>query len=331
MTQYTPQYPGAPMPPPMTPPRSPFAPAGEQGRRRFPFVAGYLLWFMPALWRDAGRRWRGFGFLYILLLLALTWAAEFAKLYPQLNEFVRDEVPVIVEKLPTIDIKDGVVSTDVEEPYVVSDPETGQVIFVIDTTGATTEPPPDPPSILLRRSKLIVRDENKVQTFDLSQVQSFHLDKQRVQGWAESAREKFWPVGYPVAVGVSLAGRLLQMLIYSLIGLAVASSVRPPLTFGAVMRLSALAITPVILLDTVFFLTGIDLGCVWTLLGIALAIVLLVFMVRSNHDPMASPPPGGGFYPPQGRAPVYAPAAPAYGQAPAGYAPPQQGYGQQGR
>jgi hypothetical protein len=73
MTQYNPQFPG------YQPPGMPTPPAPSLGGpRKYPFFAGYLMWFMPDLWRDAGRRWGGFGFLYMLILLAITWAITMA-------------------------------------------------------------------------------------------------------------------------------------------------------------------------------------------------------------------------------------------------------------
>ena len=320
MTQYNPAYPPQPgfrSPPP--------APASQEpaGGRLFPFVAGYLLWFLPALWRDAGRGWRGFGFWYLLLLLLITWGIQFALWAPRVTDFVKNQVPELAAEVPTIDIKDGVVTADVEQPYVVEDEETGKPIFVIDTTGATTEPPPDAPSMLLTKTHFIMRDENgKVTSQPLKGI-TFRLDRQSIQAVADRVHGWFWPVGYPLAVLGSLIGRLIQVLIYALIGLAVASSIRPALSFGALMRLAALSITPILLIDTALIATGVSLGWGWRLGGIALAIVLLVLMVRANHDPSAAPP-SRAFYPPPG-------VAPAYGQAPGAYAPPQQqqGYGQQ--
>src|SRR3954470_6773029 len=115
MTQYQPPYP--PHPGPHGGPGAPQPQPQPQGPRRFPFVAGYLLWFMPSLWRDAGRRWRGVGFFYLLLLLLITWAAVFAKGYGSLKQGVQTELPKFSSQVPNIDIKDGVVTTDAPEPY----------------------------------------------------------------------------------------------------------------------------------------------------------------------------------------------------------------------
>lgn len=313
MTQFNPQY---------TAPNPPLSPQSSQptGTRRFPFVAGYVLWFLPALWRDAGRNWRGFGFWYLVILFTLSWAAVFARWSGPLKNFVQTEVPKFAKEVPTVDIKDGVVTTDVPyEPYVIEDPESGNAIIVIDTTGETTEPPEPEPSMLLTKDKLIVRNNRKLETHDLSDIKQFHFSGQDVQSWADWGLTMWWPAGFPIAVVLTTIWRLLEVLIYAAIGMAVASSVRPPLTFGACMRLAALAITPIVLIDTVLWLTGWSFGCAWVFMGIAIAIVLLVFMVRANDDPTAPRTPGGGTYPPRGMYPP--PSYPPQGM----YPPP--GYG----
>jgi hypothetical protein len=312
------------MPPPPAP-----APLPQQqvppGRRLFPFVAGYVMWFLPALWRDAGRRWRGIGFFYMLLLLALTWAAVMGKAHKPFEQFVRTEVPQFAAKVPTVDIKDGVVTADVEQPYVIED-EQGNAIVVIDTTGETTQPPEPAPSFLLTKDALITRDQNKVQTVDLKGVKSFHLDGQWVQSKADWALAQYWTLWFPAAVVLSMLWRLVQMLLYGAIGLAIASSVRPPLGYAACVRLAALAITPVILIDTVLWVTGANLGCAWTIGALALEIVLLVLMIRANDVP-AAPGSGGPYYGQPGTMPAPVPApygAPA--PLPYGYpAPPAPG------
>src|SRR5688572_32963110 len=118
MTQYNPQYPPYPGPPPAGSPQM-----SPGGGRRFPFVAGYLAWFLPALWRDAGRRWRGIGVFYMLILVALSWAAVLGKGYPSFRDFVRNDVPTFASQVPNIDIKNGVVTTDAHEPHVVANPD----------------------------------------------------------------------------------------------------------------------------------------------------------------------------------------------------------------
>jgi hypothetical protein len=322
MTQFNPQYPGYP---------GAASPQMQPQRRRFPFFMGYVMWFSPALWRDVGRRWGGICFLYMLILQTASWAVDMSVWYPKLTAYARDEVPKIAAKVPAIEIKDGIATADVEQPYIIRDPDSGKALFVIDTTGATTEPP-EVPSGLLTRDSLIIRDENKVQTLPLKELPPMSINPGTVQAAFDKIVGMFWPVGLPIAAIVWMILRLLQMLIYGLLAMAVGSGVRPPLGFAAGMRLAAIAITPVILLDTVLWAVGMPMWCFWWIAAPVLEIVLLVFMVRANDDPSAMPPgiAGGGYYPPVGGYPVQGYAQPAYAPPPPGYAspppPPLPGY-----
>jgi hypothetical protein len=321
MTQYNAPYPGYPggMPPAYSP-QSQLAPQ----QRRFPFFMGYVLWFSPSLWRDAGKRWRGIGFWYMLILVAISWGICMAVWYPKVVAFGRDEVPKLAEKIPPIHIKDGVASADVPQPYFVNDPDTGKAVFVIDTTGEITQPP-EVPSVLMTKTELIVRDRNKTQTLPLKEMPAMDIDKASLQAGFDKLRSLYWPLYLPIAVVLSMLLRLIQMLILGLIAMAVGSSQRPPLTFAGGMRLSAIALTPIIIVDTLLWAFMVPVGCVWFVVGIILQIVLLVFMAKSCDEGGGAMPGGmpvtqpGGYYVPTGAYPPpgYAPPAPqAYGAPP---------------
>lgn len=324
MTQYNAPYPGAPggMPPQYSPQFSPQSQLTPAQPRRFPFFVGYFLWFAPALWRDAGRRWGGICFWYMLILVAISWAVCMGVWYPKVVAFGRDEVPKLADKIPPIHIKDGVASADVPQPYFVNDPDSGKAVFVIDTTGQVTQPP-EVPSILLTKTELIFRDRSKTQTLPLKEMPSMDIDKSSLQTVFNKLRSLYWPVYFPVAVVSSIMLRLIQMLILGLVAMAVGSSQRPPLTFGGGMRLSAIALTPIIIVDTLLWAFMVPAGCVWFVVGIVLQIVLLVFMVKACDE-------GGGAYRGGGMPAVPAGGyyVPTGGYPPPGYAPPApQGYG----
>jgi hypothetical protein len=338
MTNYSqPPY-NAPTPPPGGPysmtPGAPGAPGTPPERRQYPLFAPLFLWFSKSLWYDVGQRWRGICFFYLLLVLAATTAATFARAYADYAPFVRDEVPKFTDQLPPITISKGVATVDVEQPHTISDPETGEPMIVIDTTGETTTPPEPGPSMLLTRDSLIVNDEDGIETHDLSDFNNLRdpisLDGRTVHGWFAWVQRNFFTVLYPSAVALQLLARIIQMLIYGGLAMAVASGSNVRLTYAGGMRLAAVAVTPILLIDTALVLLGLDLGGWWTLAGIGLAITLLVLAVRANPPTVpgysgsypGSYPGGGGGYPGYaGYAPQPAgyPAAPGY----PGYPPAQ--------
>ncbi len=283
--------------PPFAPP-----PAGvAREKRRYSIFAPWVMWYSPELWRDVGKRWRGICFWYLFLLLLVTWTIGLVKVYFSLGKSIRDDAPALVDQVPQVTITNGVISIDRPEPYTITDPQTKLPLVVFDTSGTTTQPPPNAPSVLVTKSSIVMRKSAmEMQTTDLSQIQSFQMDANSVRGWLKIAHSWFLPIAVPAAVLFSMIVRLVQLLIYGGIGMAIASSMRAPLTFAGTMRLSAVAITPVILIDTLVMLAGFSGagGCFWTLGGIAVEVLLLVMAIRANA-PVGPGPAGPGGFPVQ--------------------------------
>lgn len=95
----------------------------------------------------------------------------------------------------------------------------------------------------------------------------------------------------------TLIGHLIQILIYGAVGLLFAMMMNARLGYAALVRLAAVAITPAILIDTVFDLTGAQIRFSgW--LFFALEMGYLAFAVKANAQPAAQPPPPFPGYPP---------------------------------
>ena len=82
--------------------------------------------FSGALNRDVARNWRGIGLRLLLLVLVITWIAMGIKMDRAVKHFANDEFPGVVQDFPPITIKDGVVSSPVDQPYYMKDKETGK-------------------------------------------------------------------------------------------------------------------------------------------------------------------------------------------------------------
>jgi hypothetical protein len=257
--------------------------------------------FSGELARDVARNWRGIGLRLLLLVLAITWLVVLIKGQIALNRGVRDELPKFADKIPPVTIDNGVVSSPVEQPYELTDEETGKRMFILDTTGEITSMPDENrPMILLTHDKLFTWDErqHKLQEFSLKEVKHFYIDKNVVLHWANTGKNWFLPVGFIVLMICSLIWRLFMTLIYALIGMGMSSMFNARLSFDALMRLAALASVPMLLLDTVFWLLPVNTSCWWSLLGFALVVIYLGVFIKANEQPAMLPPQYGGGYAP---------------------------------
>src|SRR6478672_12971763 len=175
--------------------------------KRYGRIQGLLLalgW--PAFYHDVARNWGGIGLLYVLLLFTLTWIPVLVKMHLTIGTSLSEEFPKVTKDLPPITLQGGKVSSPVEQPYTVNDPQTGKPIFVLDTTGAITSLDQTEATVLLTETKLHVRNQGKVEIHDLSQFPDFTLTREKIQEWVEA-------VGNWVAVAVfpfAMIGSLIR-------------------------------------------------------------------------------------------------------------------------
>ena len=248
-----------------------------------------LSFFSKSLYRDVGKNWRGTGLLYLLIILALLWIPTIIKGQLATSAWVDGDSKEITKQIPPITITKGQVSTDVPMPHVIKDPKTGADIAIIDTTGTYKDLDNSDAKLLLTKSKLIVkRDEKRSETYDISGVQSFYLDHSKVEGWLALGKTWFIPVLYPLALLFSFIFRAVQILIYALVGLAFARILKANLDFKTLMRLSAIAITPVLVLNLIFEFVPGRISW-WGLLGVIVALAYLFFAVKVNAEPEDAP------------------------------------------
>ena len=244
-----------------------------------------LSFFSKSLYRDVGKHWRGTGLLYLLLVLALVWIPTIIKGHLAMERWIDGDSKEITKQIPAITISNGQVSTDVTPPHFIKDPKTGADIAIIDTTGQYETLENTDAKFLLTKSKLIVsRSLGRTETYDLSSVQSFYVDRSRVESWLLTVRQLFVPVVYPLALIFSFIFRAIQILVYALIGLLFARILNANLDFKTLMRLAAISITPVLMLNLLFEFVPVHIPW-WTLLGILIALAYLFFAVKVNAKP----------------------------------------------
>jgi len=264
--------------------------------------------FSPDLYRDVAANWRGVGFLYLLLILALTWLPFIYKAHVGFKDFAQTEFPNMIRDFPPITITKGVVSSPAPQPYYMREPESGKTFFILDTTGQVTElPPGDESMMLLTKTELFIRNQRETKIIELAKDFDFYMDRSKLQGWMDWWAGKFAFIFYPLALIFSFIGRMITTVMYAVVGLIFNSMYRKNLSFSALMRLAAVSTSAVIYIDTVFDVTGKHVPY-WNLIGFALTCVYVSLAVRwaeqrvlppSPYAPMPYPPGPYSAPPPQ--------------------------------
>jgi len=258
------------------------------------FQAFYLSFFSAPLYCDVARRWRGTGFLYLLLLLALAWIPTMAGVQATIARGIDSEAHAFVSQIPAITITNGEVSTDVETPHFIRDPDTDKAWAIIDLTGEYTSLEDTEAAVLLTRRQVLMKRMRgtieETRGFDLSTIESFSVTRADIQGWLEAAKVWLAIVFYPFAVVFSFIYRIVQALIYALIGLLIARSLEVTLDYGTLLRLAVVAVTPVIILGTVLSVGSVRVPALW-LISFAVAMGYLTFAIKANAAPIGPDQP----------------------------------------
>ena len=243
-----------------------------------------LSFFSKELYRDVALHWKGVNFLYLLLLLAVCWILVMVKVQIGFANFVNNKAAAIVEQVPEITITDGKVSISEPQPYYIIDPESDDVLIIIDTTGQIESLEETEAFCLLTEDEVISREsEFETRAFDLSNVKEFVVDSERITNWLHTGRKILVVIMYPFALIGSYLFRIIQSLIYAVIGLLFASCCKTRLSYAALLRLTVVAMTPCLLAKTIFVLADVRLPY-QKLIFLVVTLSCLYFAVKTNSE-----------------------------------------------
>lgn len=209
--------------------------------------------YSRSTYREAGHNWKGKGFLYLLCLLAACWLSETSVMQFRMIKLSRQNAPSLLNQLPNISIKEGTVYTNVPQPYYIKDTKTGSTFAIIDTTGTITASSNIDAKILLTKNQIIYKsNNNETRIHNLNFIANFYISKERVKIWLHWFLLAFLPLAFPLFTLVSFVWRIIQVLFYGAVGFAIVKIFKIKLDYKALVRISALAITPAIILSTIF-------------------------------------------------------------------------------
>ena len=226
--------------------------------------APVLAFYSGDFYREVARTWRGTSFAYLLLLLAVCWLPSGWQLQRGWVKFVDVQSSRLVDQIPPISIKDGIVSIDARQPCYITDPDTKKVFAILDTTGQVASPDGTGAVIFLGKDKIVIKkgaDETRV--YSLSRVEDLHFDRDVAHLWLDRSKYVAGPFIYLMMVAGSYLFRVVEVLILASIGAVLSREVTPRPGFGALLGISVLAVTPSIIARTAVDLAKVSLPMAW--------------------------------------------------------------------
>ena len=178
---------------------------------------------------------------YLLWLALLVTVLLGVRYGVGLNKFLNQGVDWIEQNAPVIEIRDGVVSVDVEQPFMAGD-EDNEFVLIIDTTGKETEIPSEyKAGILLGKSKVTIKqDQVRYQTFDLGKVKEFNLDQNTLKRW----RVFFVFVVIPMMIIMQFVYFYIAKIIQGALAALIIMIFKPGHKFSRFMNITIYALTP---------------------------------------------------------------------------------------
>ena len=244
----------------------------------------YLSFYSRDLYRDVAKNWHGGVVLYLLLLLTISWAIMMFPVQSIINQSQEKFLDTLTPQVPQITIKQGEAVTPLKRPYIIKDPSNNEPFAVIDTTGKYKNPEEANTQVLLTKTQFIYADtENSISITNIpkniTMIINPEMIKQKIMRFTGYA----WVILFPLLLLGSLLYRLVQVCVYSIIGEIYTKLAKIPLSFSAVTKLTAVAITPDIVCATVFDFFDIHFPYKM-LFYFVLSMCYLIFAIRANKN-----------------------------------------------
>ena len=211
------------------------------------------------LYRACARSWKGLGILHLLLLLALSWLPSAVRTFNAMRDFAAIEGRAIVDRLPVVRIAQGEMSAEPQGRHVIplvleNENEEGMVLIIDDTIDRVPSDETGAAVVLTRREFGTIRpSRNERRLWALTPGADMEVTPADVQSFLGAL--PFWavPLGYCLCVAWTLGFRTVQVLLYALIGRTWARRRNSGLDYRSLVRLSALAVTPAIVVRTLLW------------------------------------------------------------------------------
>lgn len=243
----------------------------------------FMSFYSAKLYRDVAQNWGGKAILYLLFLLALSWIPMSGQMQYQLNRVYDKHAKDIIQQTPVMTIKDGKMSTPEARPYFIKLPEEKENIAVIDTTGQYKNLQQANAALLVTQTRVIYSqhpDDVRIKTFPTNL--NLIIDPAQVNEKLKQFAHYIWVPFFFFMLIASFIYRLIQALLYSILGKIFAKIGGVSLSYAQIMQVMMIAITPIIIISTVvdFYHLAFPREM---LLYFALAMIYLIYGIAANR------------------------------------------------
>ncbi|MCH2546902.1 MAG: DUF1189 domain-containing protein [Alphaproteobacteria bacterium] len=255
----------------------------------YPFITA--LWngfFNREFYMHVATRWRGQGFLYLVVIALLVTLPIIFELQTGMKTFYDKELPYMLEQMPDISIQDGKASSVAGEPVQIYSTD-GTSEIMIDTQGVYETPADAKVRILVGEEFVMVqRNEAEMRSYKFTDMGNMMLTAPMINQWAEKLRP--WAV-FATFAALSIVfylWLLVVMLFYSLFGMLIAKLLKMDIAYGAILQICIIAIGCKVIIEFFVSVAGFFL---WGWIAFAITLGFIGFGLKAVRDWVKNHPP----------------------------------------
>jgi hypothetical protein len=244
----------------------------------------FMSFYSKKLYRDVAINWGGKAFLYLLLILALSWVYATYQTQHFLTHGFKLFSEKLVTQIPVMTIKNGMLSTPQNRPYLITDPDAHTTIAIIDTTGQYKTLEQTKASLLVTQTEIISQSRpNEYKINEIPKNLTMTLVPQTIKKYVQDYLHFAWILIFIAALMGSYVYRLVQVLLYSIIGKIFSVISNAQVSYGQIIQITMVAITPVIIIATILNALGVWIQHEF-LLYFVLAILYMFYGIIANKN-----------------------------------------------
>lgn len=246
------------------------------------FQALYMSFYSRKLYEDVGKNWGGKVFLYLFVLLALSWIGQTAIMQSGLNRIYAQASDEFMAQLPLVIIENGKVTTPENRPYIIKDPNGTDVFAIIDTSGKYTDLSGAKSEVLVTKTKIYEqRNKHEVRIHQLPESLNITINPVSINDYIKRVIGFAWIFIFTFVVIISYIYRVLQVLLYSVLGKIFSTISSANVDYGTILQITIVALTPAIVLSTLLDLMSITIPH-HNLLYFVIAMGYMIYGIQAN-------------------------------------------------
>lgn len=234
------------------------------------FQAFYLSFFSRNLYRDVAARWGGKSFIYLLLMVSLSWIYPTYLLQTNLNRGYQYNSSEFVVQIPVLSVTNGKVTTPEKRPYLITEPNTKETVAIIDTSGKYKTLEQAKTSLLITQTSVISKNDRETKIYELPANLNTVINPPVINNYIKDFIGFAWIPFFILVSIFSFFYNFVVVLVYSIIGKIFNLILGTTLSYAQVMQITMVARTPTIILASL--LSGFHIiiaGSIYFILSMA--------------------------------------------------------------